>query len=74
LVPAFLAILVLCSQWVRFAPRLMGILHSMQVVVSHSQDFLNGVCTNIMNLTNKKKVRARHFISHECHCLPENLL
>lgn len=29
-----------------------------QVVVSHSQDFLNGVCTNIMNLTNKKKVRC----------------
>jgi len=26
------------------------------VVVSHSQDFLNGVCTNIMNLTPKKQL------------------
>jgi hypothetical protein len=49
-------------------------LHSAQVVVSHSQDFLNGVCTNIMNLTNKKKVCGRHFIGHECHWLPEKLL
>jgi ATPase subunit of ABC transporter with duplicated ATPase domains len=26
------------------------------VVVSHSQDFLNGVCTNIMDLDHKKKL------------------
>ncbi|KAI9018653.1 P-loop containing nucleoside triphosphate hydrolase protein [Phycomyces nitens] len=26
------------------------------VVVSHSQDFLNGVCTNTMNLTHKRKL------------------
>ena len=26
--------------------------------VSHSQDFLNGVCTNIMHLTPKKKLKV----------------
>jgi ATP-binding cassette subfamily F protein 2 len=26
------------------------------VMVSHSQDFLNGVCTNIMDLTHKRKL------------------
>jgi ATP-binding cassette subfamily F protein 2 len=28
------------------------------VVVSHSQDFLNGVCTNIMHLTPKGKLQV----------------
>ncbi|KAF9570432.1 ABC transporter ATP-binding protein arb1 [Mortierella alpina] len=26
------------------------------ILISHSQDFLNGVCTNIMNLTHKRKL------------------
>ncbi|KAG0229414.1 ABC transporter ATP-binding protein arb1 [Actinomortierella wolfii] len=26
------------------------------IIVSHSQDFLNGVCTNILNLTHKRKL------------------
>ncbi|KAF9918421.1 ABC transporter ATP-binding protein arb1 [Linnemannia zychae] len=26
------------------------------IIISHSQDFLNGVCTNIMNLTHKRKL------------------
>lgn len=32
--------------------------HAILVLISHSQDFLNGVCTNMMQLQNRKVRRS----------------